>query len=342
VAKSSQSKIRIKSFRAVSNGALGSEQLPARIKILDWGTSKANDGTDIILDDASVSVFNSNQARIGRARVALDMNHCTVPGTQAYKDFGSNPTIFAYGSPSIVPGDGLFLEDLKWTPAASNAKSFEDISPTPLLDNGRVVALHSAALTPAGAIADLHFFSACETLDEVIKALSTEPTKTIPMLNPTLAKFASEYKLPETATEADVEAAIRLALKPLAAPETKPLNADDLKALVAQAVGAQITPLTAKITELENERVEIGKAAEKAERAAILAEATKDGKIMPLSAEQIEQTPIGILKTFVAALPKAQVPTKRGIKPLAADGKTALTGKALTAAVWNESIEARN
>jgi hypothetical protein len=106
------------------------------------------------------------QRAIGFDRIAIDFDHCTVSTTQAYKDLlgvGHPPLIFGYGRPNVVPDDGLYVDQVVWTPLGiQHAKNFEDLSPA-VNDrdkDGEVTFLHSVALTPNGKVTDLHFFSA--------------------------------------------------------------------------------------------------------------------------------------------------------------------------------------
>ncbi len=60
------------------------------------------------------------------------------------------------------------------------------------------------------------------------------------------------------------------------------------------------------------------KNAEDAERATIIREASRDGKVIPLSADSVKTIPIGILREMVVTLPKEKVPTKPLVRPLSA------------------------
>jgi len=61
----------------------------------------------------------------------------------------------------VVAGEGLFLEDMEWTPlGVQSARNFEDLSPALHDEKGEVTFLHSVALTPNGCTHGLTFFSA--------------------------------------------------------------------------------------------------------------------------------------------------------------------------------------
>ncbi len=152
----------IKCFRAISNGALKGSALPTRLKILGWGDNETIDGIYRAGDKTSAQL-SANQKRLGFERVAIDFNHCTVPGTDANAELtkaGQPPLIFGYGRVNAIPGDGIYLEDITWTPLGiQHARNFEDISPALKDDNREVTMIHSVALTPNGKVNGLQFFS---------------------------------------------------------------------------------------------------------------------------------------------------------------------------------------
>lgn len=187
--------------------------LPSRIKILNWGVNQSVHGP-VILDATTVAQFQANQKKIGRERVALDFEHNTVPGTEEYNRTHEPRPVAAFASPVIVPNDGLYLESVSWTPDGNkSALNFEDLSAAPMLDEqGRMIALHSAALTKAGAVYDLPTF-----LDQAeIKAMSAilTPNKNMNTLDPnnviTVAEFAPVVGLAATASKADVLGKLQL------------------------------------------------------------------------------------------------------------------------------------
>jgi hypothetical protein len=152
--------MKIASFGAISNKALQSNTLPTRIKLMDFGVTQTLDDP-VIINEKSLRVFSRTQARNGRNRVPLDYNHNSVPQSAAYEAEQEPRKIAAYATP-VLTKDGLFLEDIIWTPSGKeNALNYEDLSPALLLDDdGVMVGIHSAALTPAGAIDKLTFYSA--------------------------------------------------------------------------------------------------------------------------------------------------------------------------------------
>lgn len=286
-------------------GAAAPEQaadaaLPTRIKLLNWGTNDSIYGP-VILDETSAATFAENQRRIGRERLPLDFEHNTVEGTPEYLRTQEPRAIAAQGSPVIVRGDGLYLENLTWTETGTKAaRDFEDLSPSVFLDaEGRLVGLHSAALTRTGAVHGLTLFSAdnamgamLATLSAALPAAGIQPTtKIMPESN--------------TGTAPDSQAALieRIALLEAT---VKQLSAPD---------APQLVPLSARIAELETQVKTNSLTADEKERAALLAEASRDGKVIPLSADGLKLVPTAALKELVAKLPKDVVPLSATTKP---------------------------
>ena len=159
---------------AISNAALKESDLPSRIKILDWGKSRTLDG-EILFDEESAKVFYDNQRAIGRTMAPLDFNHNTVVGTQAYNSDKEPRAVAGYGVPTVIEGDGLYYEYMRWTPTGDkSARDYADLSPAVITDqDNRVIALHSCALTPAGAVENLSFYSAPDMLGLMAKTIKS-------------------------------------------------------------------------------------------------------------------------------------------------------------------------
>jgi hypothetical protein len=149
-------------LRVVSNGALKAKKLPDQIKILNSGINTSTKG-NVVVGQRTVDKLEENQRSLGFERVALDFDHSSVGGSETNKQLlsmGRPPLIFGYGRPHVVAGDGIYLEEMEWTPLGiESAKQFEDISPAVHQDGGEVDFIHSVALTPNGCVHDLTFFS---------------------------------------------------------------------------------------------------------------------------------------------------------------------------------------
>lgn len=192
----------LKTFK-ISNGALKNEMLPRRLKFFAWGDNKSTDG-NFRAGDKTSAELGANQKKFGFERVAIDFNHCSVPGTDTYNDLlkvGQPPLIFGYGRVQAVPNDGIYLEDIIWTPlGVQHARNFEDLSPAIQDEDGEVTLVHSVALTPNGKVEGLEFFSA--TLEAQENA-APQP-KSLEEKALTLLSVARLLELPETSDEKTV------------------------------------------------------------------------------------------------------------------------------------------
>jgi phage I-like protein len=293
----------------IANGALAADPLPQRLKLLNWGRNDSTKGP-VLLDEISAQALAANQRALGFDRVALDYEHNTVPGTPEYERTREPRDVAAYGTPVVIPGDGLYLENLQWTPSGrASAKNYADLSPAPSRDaEGRVVFLHSAALVRNGAVFDLSFFSATPTPKAMTDTL-------------TLADLATALGLDAQAPRADVLTKLSAALKP-APVDLTPLTARiETIEKARPSGGAGVTleafaALEARVKDIEAARTTDQTAAEQREREALIAEATREGKLIPLTAEQIKTVPLDTFKALVAGLPKNVVPLHARIKPV--------------------------
>lgn len=151
---------------SISNAALKGGALPSRIKILNWGQNPSIKGA-IRVGEKSLARLAARQRDLGFERVALDYNHSSVPGTEEYEKLlksGQPPIIFGYGRPNVVQGDGIYLEEMTWTPlGVEKAQQFEDLSPAVPAEacgGSEVDFVQSVALTTNGCLHGVTFFSA--------------------------------------------------------------------------------------------------------------------------------------------------------------------------------------
>jgi hypothetical protein len=170
----------LKTFK-ITNGALKGETLPRRLKFFAWGDNQSTDG-NFRAGERTSSELPANQKKYGFERVAIDFNHCSVPGTDTYKDLlkvGQPPLIFGYGRVEAVANDGIYLEDIIWTPlGVQHARNFEDLSPAIQDQDGEVTLVHSVALTPNGKVEGLEFFTAAQDASEKLPAQPAGPAET--------------------------------------------------------------------------------------------------------------------------------------------------------------------
>lgn len=225
----------LKTFK-ISNGALKDETLPQRLKFFAWGDNKSTDGNFRAGEKTSAELA-ANQKKYGFERVAIDFNHCSVPGTDTYKDLlklGQPPLIFGYGRVEAIPNDGLYLEDIVWTPlGVQHARNFEDLSPAIQDVNGEVTLVHSIALTPNGKVEGLEFFNASLKAQE-----NAAPAQSVLSEKPlTLLSVAGMLGLPETAGEKDVLEKLRDVLR--------------ISSTMSDATTVEVNALSARIKILE-------------------------------------------------------------------------------------------
>lgn len=257
----------IKTFK-ISNGALKCEKLPTRLKIFGWGDNDTIDGT-YRAGHKTAAVLSANQRRLGYERVAIDFDHSTVPGSETNKQFigaGEVPPVFGYGRVNAIPGDGIYLEDISWTPlGVKHAQNFEDISPAIKDENREVILIHSIALTPNGKVNGLQFFS------------TNQPNKKNMQIE--IADLAGVVGLSATATKDEVLAKLKTALTP------QPVDITPLSARITTletklpAGSVDITPLSARIEKIEQEITAGKTAAADAARAGIIKLFSADGKV---------------------------------------------------------------
>lgn len=393
----------------VSNGGLDGKDLPDKIKILSWGKNETTDGP-VFVNKQTLSTFEAYQKKTGRDEdVALDFDHCTVPGAKEYVA-GQPKSIAAYGNPELIEGDGIYLTDLQWTPLGEKeARNYKDLSPAVVTDkNGIVIGLHSAALTPNGAVYKLKFYSAEEndmikTMadssikeeynkwpgNEGIKAMDTKDGDAIPHTDKADCLCADCAKKKILSTE-EVDETSEKSSDQSEETKTKAMSADDitkkksfpdaykaqmpqynsmndtiiknLAAEIAEEHGmensltekvlyaflakyegqlseikgqithkentndgglkqfsAKFEALEKEIASLKNEKKQEVAVATDFERKSLISQASKDGKVIPLSADEIASLPINYLRSIVDKQPKNVVPTTSTLRVLSTD-----------------------
>jgi len=309
------------SFR-ISNGALDAKNLPKKLKLLNWGSNQTIKGP-VIVGEETVKQLSVNQAKLGYDRIALDFNHQSVPGSDTYE---KDPLeVAAYGTPVVIPGDGLYLENIEWTPAGEKfAANYHDLSPTPKLDaRGEVIFLHSVALCRQGAVKDLSFYNASFlTPMSTTAPASTEASTTAVDYKGLLVSLLQKLgvQVPDAPSDSDIASMV----DQFKVPEKKVAAADDDNATNTTMT---MTPgekaLLARLQKLEDGQSD-------GERAGLLTLAASHGKVIPLSAEQIKLVPISALKELVEKLPAGTVPLNSTRTGGAQPGIVALTAEEKT------------
>lgn len=283
--------------------------LPQRILVAPWGETVTRKGK-VIVNETTLAVLEAAQQANKFDRVALDFQHNTVKK-------GAEPVkVAAYGTPEVVKGEGIYLSALEYTPEGKEmlpGGHYPDISPAVVRnDQGEVIFLHSVGACRQGEIDGLTLFSASDSSDistfEPMEGIELEvegedDTEEDPakgdlreIVRALIMAIAPEVEIPEGAGDTELAAAAKAAVTALSAGGAKKTE-DPAKttegdkepvAMAAEAVG-RITALEAKWEERE--------------RASLVKQATADGKVIPLSAEQIDILDLTVLESMIENLP---------------------------------------
>lgn len=289
----------------------GSERtLPDRLLAMPWGISDTNKGR-LIVNETTVGVLAHNQAKAKFDRVAFDFQHNTVFGKPADEPL----KVAGYGTPEIVAGEGIYLSAIEYT--ADGRESllgghYPDLSPTLRVnDAGEVIFMHSLAAVRQGEVDGLTLFNpAAGTKAAVaLAALSAEG----------LFALEADDKYKSADGQPDWRAITIAALNAAGASLDDDAEGDDILSAAAalKQPAKSPTPTTTEpvktmsaevLTALETRLVALEADTAVSKRQTILSNAARDGKIIPLSAESIEQLSPAVLEEMVAALPAGQVP----------------------------------
>lgn len=261
--------------------AQGAAELPKRLKVLAWGDNATASGRPVRVGAKTLQTLSVNQKRFGFDEVALDFEHNTVPNTKAFKEAKEPRPVAAYGAVEAVENDGLFFNVSRWTPEGEkSALNYQDLSPAIHQDeNGEVLFVHSVGLCRQGDVEGLHFVPfSVETGAMDYKA------KLIEML-----------ELSEGATDADIQAAL-----------------DSLEAAPDEmaAMTSQVAELTGRIATLSADLEAVKGESDSRRRQEICERAAREGKVIPLTAEEIAATSVATLSAMVEKL-EATVPLNR-------------------------------
>lgn len=265
--------------------------LPEKLIVAKWGESKDLSGQPVIVDSTTAAVLAANQDKIGRAEVALDFEHNSL------KPEREPVPVAAYGTLAVEEGVGITWTPCadSWTPEGTDSytgRHYRDLSPTVYRDDaGRVVGIHSIALTRAGQIADLRAYSALSadlrTLTATDPLAPMDDTKqpdyrTLLCKKLGLAADCSEEELIAAAEKAETSPS------PMKAEEEKAPEAAAEKSPAALSTEARLESL---------------------EKKQLIAEAKLAGKIIPLSADAIDKLDKAALSAVLEGLKPGQVPT---------------------------------
>ncbi len=295
---------------------------PKRVLIAKWGKNESTNGS-FTVGPRTAKIMPALQKLLGFDTVAIDFEHNTVPGTEAYKADKEPRNVAANGALQVVEGEGIYITNPLWTPHGEKSireHLHPDLSPTLKTDDaGEVVFVHSAALCRQGAVTDLRIFTAASIFSaEQLAAFSAaaylpergEPGRSSSQF--TSPSKSMDYKklvclllgLDPNTPDADIEtAATKFAAQ---ANEVKTFSANLAKLnerLASLEKGDRIAALETKLAA--------------SERAALITAATAAGKLVPHSAE-IDKLDNASFKAVLDSLPADIVPlsqrTPEGLK----------------------------
>jgi len=283
----------------IASPLAGLKTPPSRLLIAKWGRNDSVNGS-FTVGEKTARFLPSMQKLLGFDTVQIDFEHNTVPGTAAFKADKEPRNIAADVSLSVVPGEGIYAEGIKWTPHGVKSITeglHPDISPTIKTDDhGEVVFMHSAGLCRQGAVPDLKVFSAADLLTadqlQTFSATLNQPATTPIMDYKKLLLLI--LGIAETATDTEIETAAKAAAEKLKAAPVEPAApvADPETATTLETHSATITKQGQTIDLLV-------KRLDDAERQNILGAAVMAGKLVPhgidkLSNEQLKDVLDGL------------------------------------------------
>lgn len=321
-----KSTVQLTPFR-IANGAAALKDLPARIKLLNWGRNETVKGP-VFVTETTAALLPQNQKRLGFDRVALDYEHNTVEGTDEFKRTTEPRKVAAFGVPLVVAGDGLYLDELQWTPSGKeNAREYCDLSPAPLLSGARdVVFLHSSALCRQGAVEGLSFFSVDVPDEVVVDGADAGNTNDMEaeVMDKIMGLLRKALGLADTASEDDVMKGLQ-GVCALSARidaiegQVKPLlvlvgDSGTVTTLSAGLEGLKTAIGDVKPGDLQGKVVVLQSSFDALRKDLVCYRARIEGKVIPLSADEIAKTDLATIESIVAKI-SPTVPVER-VTPL--------------------------
>ena len=263
------------------------DQLPTRFKILDWGKNIGRTtGAEINVTAKTVEVLKANQEANAHETVPLDYEHQSVVGHPAYKEHPHHYA--AHGEIEVIEGDGIYYSAAEYTPNGKEfAASYKDVSAVAYTDDqGDVIFIQSVALTQNGDVDGMEFQTALsahltnqsQTKNNMDKDTNKHKDMLIALLGLKPADGADDV------TDEAIAAAIAAHDEKSKASDKPAEEAKDKDQMVA---------LNARLDGIEKNRV--------------VDNAVAQGKLIPLSAEQITDMDINVLSSIIDKLKPGQV-----------------------------------
>lgn len=141
---------------ALRSTALSAAEVPTRVRVAPWGEVTSSNGSFVMDAEAGRLVIEAFASQGND--LPIDYEHQTLGGTYASPS-GRAPAAGWIKRLEAIDGEGLFAE-VEWTPdgmAHLAAKEYRYLSPVAIVrrSDGRMVGLHSAALTNKPAIVEM-------------------------------------------------------------------------------------------------------------------------------------------------------------------------------------------
>lgn len=281
-------------------------KLPRRIKVLNWGDNPNSHGKRVNVGPLFAKCLNAETYPY--RKVALDFEHNTFPGTAAYKESKEPRPVAGFGTIEAVEGEGVFITMSSWTPDGEKmAANYADVSAGAVTDDdGNLIAVASVALCRTGAVDGMDFVEAPLSggVSSALSGIINQEGGLKPAA-PIQKGTAMDYKalllkalgLGEDATDEAIQAALAEKF------EKKPTEEEQkaaLHAIVAKEVAEAFKPIEEKVAALSA-------AAVAHEKADLIAEAAREGKVIALGADAIGKITVEDLKATIAKTP-ATVP----------------------------------
>ena len=275
-------------------------KLPRRIKVLNWGDNPNSHGKRVNVGPLFAKCLSAETYPY--RKVALDFEHNTFPGTAAYKESKEPRPVAGFGTIEAVEGEGVFITMSSWTPDGEKmAANYADVSAGAVTDDdGNLIAVASVALCRTGAVDGMDFVEAPRSggVSSALSGIINQEGGLKPAA-PIQKGTAMDYKalllkalgLGEDATDEAIQAAVAKVA------EKKPEeDAAALSAAVKTAVAEAVKPIEEKVAALSA-------AAVAHEKADLIAEAAREGKVIALGADAIGKITVEDLKATIAKTP---------------------------------------
>ncbi len=267
---------------AVDLSAKDGGSLPKRVKVLNWGENPNSRGKRVFVGDKLLAALAS--PTYGFHRIPLDFEHNTAAGTPAYAESTEPRPVAGFGTLEVSRGSGVYIRMDAWTPeGVANAAHYADVSALAVCDAaGEVVAIPSVALCRCGAVPGMDFAE--------VPLSVPNPTEEQTMDWKTMIATALGMD-PATVKDEDLAKALADALKQ---PDPNALSA---------AVDALVKPVADKVVALSALLDGVKADILQRDKAAVLADARRAGKVVALNAEAVGKLSVDDLRKHVEALP---------------------------------------